>query len=251
MASSARVHLWLKVVPQDRKELFNAACAELVEFDKATDPELLDALEVFAAIRSQKKAVRRKRLLRACDQCYNWATRHSYLRTAVTFAELSASGAPEDANRQTVAGRANRQLGAFERAARWFDRAIALARVKGDQAAFADALLTWGSRRSSGPTTTVRGSFSRERGAAANALIYERWARSRGTIFCCWNSRSKTSRLQANTVLPRSSFMGQAIRGSRSSPTISHFFGAQKDTTGWRYSFYLQAVRILHLKMNS
>src|SRR4051794_36297194 len=138
------VDLWLQLLPQDRKDLFGAECAEHVEWDRETDPELLDALEAFTAMRSQPEAVTRNRLLHACEHCYNWATRNSYLRTAVTFAELCASGAPEDANRQTVAGRANRQLGAFERAARWFDRAIALARVQGDQAALADALLTWG-----------------------------------------------------------------------------------------------------------
>jgi tetratricopeptide (TPR) repeat protein len=138
------VHLWVSVAAQDRKNLFgNVRTTDLHQITEAC-PELASAFKTFAAMRVRPGSAPAKRLIAACQSCYEWARGRDHLAVAVTFAELAAAVAPVDANLATVAGRANRHLGAFGRAKRWFDRAISIARRRGDQAALAEAELTWG-----------------------------------------------------------------------------------------------------------
>lgn len=162
------VQLWAMVHPANRSGLFRDTQAVDRERVGRICPELASAFKAIGVLRSRPEGADGRSICAACQLCYDWARHNDYLATAATFAELAAWATPQDSTLATAAGRANRHLGAFERAKRWFDRAIALARRAGDQAAYAEALLTWGNM-----------AFQRAEYGAARKLFDRAWRKGR------------------------------------------------------------------------
>jgi tetratricopeptide (TPR) repeat protein len=162
------VQLWVTVHPANRSGLFRNE--QIADRDRVARicPELISAFKAIGVLRVRPEGADVKSISSACQLCYDWARRNDYLVTAATFAELAAWATPQDSTLATAAGRANRHAGAFARAKRWFDRAIALARRTGDQTAYAEALLTWGNM-----------AFQRAEYGAARTLFARAWRKGR------------------------------------------------------------------------
>jgi tetratricopeptide (TPR) repeat protein len=138
------VHLWMSVGVMARPSLFGHGSS--LEHGRAQQliPELAGACETFDRLTARPESVERRALAVACVTVNHWAQARDFLATATSFAELAAHVLPRESTLATAAGRANRHQAAFERAQRWFDRAVMIARKTGDQAAYAEAVVTWG-----------------------------------------------------------------------------------------------------------
>jgi tetratricopeptide (TPR) repeat protein len=108
-------------------------------------PELVDALSVLRAASAAPELARAPDLAAAAASVWEWAERQGHMEAAVQFAELAARLDPESSARAGTAGRLCRRRGGLHaRATCWFQRASRLARLQGDEIAFATARLGWG-----------------------------------------------------------------------------------------------------------
>jgi tetratricopeptide (TPR) repeat protein len=138
------VQLWHTVTVLARPGLFGDGNSSPTGRVTRLIPELSGAFTTFAAVTAFPESMERRSVAGACVAVYNWARARDFLVTATHFAELAAHVLPRESTLATAAGRANRHQAAYARAQRWFDRAVMIARKKGDQAAYAEALVTWG-----------------------------------------------------------------------------------------------------------
>jgi tetratricopeptide (TPR) repeat protein len=106
--------------------------------------ELEDAFSLLRAASAAPELARAADLARAAAAVWTWAEREQRAETALQFAELAARLEPDDSARATTAGRLARRRGLRARAAVWFSRGVRLARLRGNEIAFATAHLGWG-----------------------------------------------------------------------------------------------------------
>jgi tetratricopeptide (TPR) repeat protein len=133
--------LWIAAGP--RAELFAPGGREWAQ--DAWPAELVDALSVLRAASAAPELARAPDLAAAAASVWEWAERQGHLEAAVQFAELAARLEPESSERAGTAGRLCRRLGALHaRATQWYARAVRIARLQGDEIAFATARLGWG-----------------------------------------------------------------------------------------------------------
>ncbi len=133
--------LWIAAEP--RAALFAPGGREWAE--DAWPAELVDAFSILRAASAAPELARAPDLAAAAAAVWEWAERQGHLETAVQFAELAARLEPESSARAGTAGRLCRRRGGLHaRAACWFQRASRLARLQGDEVAFATVQLGWG-----------------------------------------------------------------------------------------------------------
>lgn len=136
------VELWAAVPLRARGHLFRpeSGRASLT----VDGGELGDPIRTLNAVVAEPQGLTALEVSDACTAVAEWASAHAYTETAICFAELSATAAPLDSQLATTAGRFARRAAMYERAQRWFERGIALARASADRTAYAEALLSWG-----------------------------------------------------------------------------------------------------------
>lgn len=133
--------LWIAAEP--RAALFAPGGREWAE--DAWPAELVDAFSILRAASAAPELARAADLAAAAASVWEWAERQGHLESAVQFAELAARLEPESSARAGTAGRLCRRRGGLHaRAVCWFQRASRLARLQGDEIAFATARLGWG-----------------------------------------------------------------------------------------------------------
>jgi len=110
----------------------------------ADEPELAEAVHILLAMCDLPEAIQPVEIATACSRLSDWASAHAQPQTSLHFAELAAAADPDSAERAYRAGRENRTVGEWARATAWFRRATRLARIAGDERAFAIAHLGWG-----------------------------------------------------------------------------------------------------------
>lgn len=133
--------LW--IAAEQRAQLFVPGGREWAE--DAWPAELVDAFSVLRAAAAAPELARAPDLATAAATVWEWAERQGHMETALQFAELAARLEPDSSARAGTAGRlCRRRGGLYPRATRWFQRASRLARLRGDEIAFATAELGWG-----------------------------------------------------------------------------------------------------------
>jgi tetratricopeptide (TPR) repeat protein len=133
--------LW--TAAEGRAALFAPGGREWAE--DAWPAELVDAFSVLRAASAAPELARAPDLAEAAASVWEWAERQGHLEAAVQFAELAARLDPDSSARAGTAGRLCRRRGGLHaRAACWFQRAVRLARLQGDEIAFVTARLGWG-----------------------------------------------------------------------------------------------------------
>lgn len=133
--------LWLAA--EHRSHLFAPGGRDWAE--DGWPAELVDAFAVLRAAAAAPELARAPDLAQAAAAVWEWAEGRGHLETALQFAELAARLEPESSARAGTAGRlCRRHGGLYARAAGWFQRAVRLARLRGDEIAFATARLGWG-----------------------------------------------------------------------------------------------------------
>ena len=142
------VHDWAGTPAAARGALFNPRPAAWVALKRAEArafaPELTEALDRFAALPAAPLGTSAAQLADACRQVALWAEERGHRETALHFAEAAAVADPADPARANQAGRVTRGAGEFARAEVWFDRAIGLARRRGDHVQYTRAHIGYG-----------------------------------------------------------------------------------------------------------
>jgi tetratricopeptide (TPR) repeat protein len=136
------VQLWTAVPLRARSTLFRAADATRI-LDAGLQ-ELGESLHTLYAVVAEPQGITDKDVSDACTAVAEWASARAYGETAICFAELAAAASPLDPQLATTAGRFARRAAMYERAQRWFECGIALARASADRTAYTEALLSWG-----------------------------------------------------------------------------------------------------------
>lgn len=138
------VALWIKVPEAERSGLFGPKAAQVGLPRPSEDGCTLDdALSVLHQMVVQPEAMSAPRVARACADLSEWAGHAMRPQTAMWFAEAAAHAQPGDALLAAAAGRAVRQHARWDRARRWFERAMGLARKERNYTAQAAAYLGW------------------------------------------------------------------------------------------------------------
>lgn len=139
---------WVNTDAECRGELFQAPLAESAYLQRLLSPvpeEIADSVATaWEAVTGPGDAARSRPLSRALVEVFDWAERNGYDQTAASFATVTATLRPRDADLAFKAGRAERRCGRYHQAEAWFQRSVGLARRAGDAAAYATAYLGWG-----------------------------------------------------------------------------------------------------------
>jgi tetratricopeptide (TPR) repeat protein len=130
--------LWAEA---DRSQLSGLFQPFRYEPESSTPPELRTALRIMGDLVARPDSARSEDVSRACTVLREWAERSGYAETSLRFAELAAVCDPENPIPAVAVGKALRQEARYGRARRWFDRAVGVARFKGDHQTMVEAYL--------------------------------------------------------------------------------------------------------------
>ena len=141
------VRLWARMLPAERHGLWGTPAA--MEHDQVANAALCeaglrDALAVLASLVRFPDLAVAEEIEAACLKIAAWGEATGASETSAQFAEAAAAAAPEHAVATLVAGRACRRVGALERAAAWYRRAIPLAWRGRDLETYVRAQLGYG-----------------------------------------------------------------------------------------------------------
>lgn len=141
------VRLWARMPPGERRGLWGQPAAlehERMAFAALGEAGLGEPLAVLASlVRFPDRAVAED-VAAACLQVAAWGEATGASEAAIQFAEAGAAAAPTHAVAAVTAGRACRRVGALERAATWYRRAIPLAWRGRDLETYVRAQLGYG-----------------------------------------------------------------------------------------------------------
>lgn len=118
------VALWAETDIDNRKGLF---AVHQLRGVPEVPTGLTDLMEALAQVGTEPDAVHAKELSATCAGVSAWAKAAGYKATEIIFVELAAAVDAENAMRSLIAARVLRQAGRYERARRWFDRALGVA----------------------------------------------------------------------------------------------------------------------------
>jgi tetratricopeptide (TPR) repeat protein len=124
------VRLWARMPPGERRGLWGQPAAlehERIAFAALGEAGLGEPLAVLASLVRFPDVAVAEEVAAACLQVAAWGEATGASEAAIQFAEAGAAVAPTHAVAAMTAGRACRRVGALERAATWYRRAIPLA----------------------------------------------------------------------------------------------------------------------------
>ncbi len=163
------VQLWGAASLAERLQLFSSPISVALTEESASElTRIARALRVLAAMVERPGETTEGDVAVACLEVSEWADISTYEATAAWFAELAASVRPSDSILASAAGRANRRNADFARARRWFEVAADRGRIAGDQAAYAEALVSWGNME-----------YHRARYSSARRLYFRCWRKAK------------------------------------------------------------------------
>jgi tetratricopeptide (TPR) repeat protein len=141
------VRLWARVPPEDRRGLWappDELEHERMAYAGIDEPGLMEPLVVLASMVRFPDLAAGEEIAAACLRISAWGEASGASETSVQFAEAAAAAAPAHATAAVTAGRACRRVGASERAASWYRRAIPLAWRGRDLETYVRAQLGYG-----------------------------------------------------------------------------------------------------------
>jgi tetratricopeptide (TPR) repeat protein len=124
------IWLWTSTPAERRDGIFPPATDEVRErrgYARAQEPDLADALSIFASFASAPELIAAQELANACTHVYRWADERNLTQTAICFAEGAARVDPGNPALANAAARVCRRAALEERAAIWYLRGFRLA----------------------------------------------------------------------------------------------------------------------------
>lgn len=107
-------------------------------------PELIGALRAIGELHTAGGGMGRHEVVSVCADVCSWAEQRGFLTTAICYAEAAATADSDNPSLANEAGRLCRLGGRAARAEVWYERAIGLARLQGDQREYIRGYLGWG-----------------------------------------------------------------------------------------------------------